>query len=138
MGIDDQGAVARATTKEIMPSIPHDEAEIMATGEVNSGFDMLFLLGHDHVDAIVAQGAAVRRVRGWPAGVVGEVGPETRAGLLNAVPDVSSASYVCMYNLVGWEYLLPLLVGPVLRGLGALCGVVRVYRSQRSIEGVVA
>lgn len=84
MRVDDQRPITRAAANEVVAGVAHNQPEVVAAGKVDTGLDMLGLGCHNNVDAIVAQRAAVGRVLGGPARVVGEVGPERCSRLAHA------------------------------------------------------
>lgn len=76
MGVDNESTPTDAPAQEVMASVSDNETEVVLLGEFDALLDVGCGLSHDGQHGIVTQGACVGRVGCWPAGVVGEVGPE--------------------------------------------------------------
>jgi hypothetical protein len=140
--VDDERAPADAAADEVVAGVADDQAQVVLARKVNAGLDVSTRRSQDHIDAVVAQRAGGGRVGLRAASVVGEVGPKGASRLVNATSHVSYllaylGIHFCHQARMG-EDLLPLLARKVGRRISTPGGVVGRYRSQGTLEGVVA
>jgi hypothetical protein len=123
VGVDDQRSVSGGTAHEIVASIANDEAQVTLSRKVDTSFDLVLVLRHDHVVSVEAARAWFGGVVRWHTCVVRTERPQVRNGMVSSIPAISLRTFS---NLI--HDLQPLLIRPVCLSVRALRRIIHTRR----------